>query len=187
MTRNDEARIFTCKDDLLKGKLFQVSVSQSTNDVDCSCKFYNRYGSLETPSNCDKTERTKLKRTRAWFEFQSCLDLVSEDEEKLDMVRLLLRDIDSKLQKVAESDDVRGQETRVDSFIGPVPLNEEGIRNPNISRNKGCGSRIKSSREISIQSKGQRTCRVCNKTEGHNARTCPTLKDEVKTYQDSFC
>ena len=70
MTRNDEARIFTCKDDLLKGKLFQVhtsrtnihflhlhrlyshdcicqvSVSQSTNDVDCSCKFYNRYGYL---------------------------------------------------------------------------------------------------------------------------------------------
>ena len=192
-----------------------MSVRRSNNDVECSCKFFNRYGylcchafaalqqcgihtiprqfikarwtkdalknhtsiaSLETPSNCDKPERTKIKRTRAWFEFESCLDLVGEDEDKLDMVRLMLRDMESKLQKDSEHDDEPRQAHRADAFIGPLPLNEECLRNPNISKNKGSGSRIKSTREISIQSKGQRTCSICNKTEGHNARTCPTLK-----------
>ena len=139
-------------------------------------KNHSSIGSLETSSNCDKTKRTKLKRTRAWFEFESCLDLVGDEEDKLDMVRLLLRDIESKLQKDSEQNDELGQAHRADAFIEPVPLNEECVRNPNICKNKGSGSRIKSTREISIQSKGQCTCNICNKTEGHNARTCPTLK-----------
>ncbi|WOH13726.1 hypothetical protein DCAR_0833237 [Daucus carota subsp. sativus] len=215
ITQTDDSRVFMCKDEILNGKIFQVSVKRSTNDVECSCKFFNRYGylcchafaalqqcgihtiprqfikarwtkdalknhtsigSLETPSNCDKPERTKIKLTRAWFEFESCLDLVGDDEDKLDMVRLLLRDMESKLQNDSEQDGEPGQAHRADAFIGPLPLNEEGLRNPNISKNKGSGSRIKSTREIFIQSKGQRTCSICNKTEGHNARTCPTLK-----------
>ncbi|XP_017239574.1 protein FAR-RED ELONGATED HYPOCOTYL 3-like [Daucus carota subsp. sativus] len=183
MTQTNETRVFMCKDDLLKGKLFkqcgihtiprQFIKARWTKDA---LKNHSSIGSLETSSNCDKTKRTKLKRTRAWFEFESCLDLVGDEEDKLDMVRLLLRDIESKLQKDSEQNDELGQAHRADAFIEPVPLNEECVRNPNICKNKGSGSRIKSTREISIQSKGQCTCNICNKTKGHNARTCPTLK-----------
>ncbi|WOH10356.1 hypothetical protein DCAR_0729824 [Daucus carota subsp. sativus] len=61
-----------------------------------SLKNHSSLGSLETPANCDRAERKKLKRTRAYFEFQSCLDLAAEDEDKMDMFRIVLRDIDSK-------------------------------------------------------------------------------------------
>ena len=108
------------------------------------------------PPNCDKAERIKHKRTRACFEFQNCLDMSGEDEDKLDMVRANLQDLDSKFQKGLESADVQSQENRVDAFVGSIPANEEGVRNPNLIRNKGCGTRMKSSREISVQDKGQR-------------------------------
>ncbi|XP_017247088.1 protein FAR-RED ELONGATED HYPOCOTYL 3-like [Daucus carota subsp. sativus] len=203
MSRSDEIRYFTCKDDLAKGQLFKASVSLSNNNVDCSCKYYNRYGylcchtfaalqqcgiqsiprqyvkarwtkdalknhsslgSIEMPPNCDKAEQIKYKRTRACFEFQNCLDMAGEDEDKLDMVRANLRDLDSRFQKGLEFADVQSQANRVDAFVGPILVNEEGVRNPNLSRNKGCGTRMKSSREISVQAKGQRTFSICNKT-----------------------
>ena len=90
------------------------------------------------------------------------------------MVRLMLRDMESKLQNDSEQDDEPGQAHRADAFIGPLPLNEEGLRNPNISKNKGSGSRIKSAREISIQSKGQRTCNICLKLKD-TMRACAPL------------
>ena len=102
--------------------------------------------------------------------------MAGEDEDKIDMVSFNLRDLDSTFQKGLEDADVQSQANRVDAFIGPIPVKEEGVKNPNRSRNKGCGTRLKSSWEILVQAKGQRTCNICNKTKGHNARTCPTLK-----------
>ena len=95
--------------------------------------------------------------------------MADEDEEKLDIVRSVLRDLDPKMQVDCENVELHSQAHRADSFVGHVPLNEEGVRNPNPSINKGCGTRMKSSREISVQAKDERTCCICNKTEGHNA------------------
>lgn len=66
--------------------------------------------------------------------------------------------------------------SRVEKFVGPIPTNEERVRNPFISRNKGCCSRIKSTKEISMQSRKQRTCGNCNKMDEHNVRTSPHPK-----------
>ena len=57
------------------------------------------------------------------------------------------------MQVDCENVEVHSQAHRADSSVGPVPLDEEGVRNPNLSRNKGCGTHMKSSREISVQSK----------------------------------
>ncbi|WOG82431.1 hypothetical protein DCAR_0101595 [Daucus carota subsp. sativus] len=40
-------------------------------------------------------------------------------------------------------------------------------------RNKGCGSRLKRSRELSAQDRMKRKCGNCNQLVRHNARTCP--------------
>lgn len=50
------------------------------------------------------------------------------------------------------------------------------IQNPVISRNKGCGSRIKSGGEVSSEERKRRKCSICGKIEGHNALSCPLLK-----------
>ena len=137
-------------------------------------KNHSSIGSLETPTNCDKNERTKLKRTRVWFQFESCLDFAGDDEDKLDMVGLLVREMETKLQKDCENDEGQSRACRADAFIGPLPLNEDCVQNPNISKNKGSGSRIKSTREISVQSKGQRTCNICLKLKD-TMRACAPL------------
>ncbi|KAK1363407.1 hypothetical protein POM88_038968 [Heracleum sosnowskyi] len=46
MTRDNDSRHFKCKDDLLQGQIFEVSVRLSDNYVKCSCKFYFRRGYL---------------------------------------------------------------------------------------------------------------------------------------------
>nr|XP_017239627.1 PREDICTED: protein FAR1-RELATED SEQUENCE 1-like [Daucus carota subsp. sativus] len=132
MSRTDEMRYFTCKDDLAKGQLFKHCGIQSiprkyvkarwTKDA---LKNHSSLGSIETPPNCDKAERIKHKRTRACFEFQHCLDMAGEDEDKIDMVRSNLRDLDSTFQKGLEDADVQSQANRVDAFIGPIPVKEE--------------------------------------------------------------
>ena len=80
-------------------------------------KNHSSLGSLETPANCDSAERKKLKRTQACFEFQSCLDLAAEDEENIDMLRTVLRDIDSKLQSPSVNTEEQSQAHRADKFL----------------------------------------------------------------------
>ena len=53
------------------------------------------------------------------------------------------------------------------------------IFNPISSRNKGCGSCLKSNEEISMIFRKMRTCSICNKVDGYNARTCPTTKKQT--------
>lgn len=52
------------------------------------------------------------------------------------------------------------------------------VQNSNISRNKGCGSRLKSGKEVAMneQRDKRRTCSNCGKKAGHNARSCPVNK-----------
>ena len=51
--------------------------------------------------------------------------MAGKDEDKIDMVRSNLRDLDSTFQKGLEDADVQSQANRVDAFIGPIPVKEE--------------------------------------------------------------
>ncbi|KAL2541989.1 Protein FAR1-RELATED SEQUENCE [Abeliophyllum distichum] len=60
----------------------------------------------------------------------------------------------------------------------------DAIGDPNAVRAKGCGKRLKSSKEKSI-SKSNRQCRCCGE-HGHDKRTCPQLNDRPSTYQPNM-
>lgn len=126
---------------------------------------------------CVDRDRAKLKRTRAWFEFNNCISVAGDSEEFLDTVLNGLKSVHSSLSEKKGSCNIDNSSNRADKFIGPMSESEISVRNPNISRNKGCGSRIKSSREISLENKGTRKCSICNKVGRHNARTCPEGKN----------
>lgn len=224
MSKDNDSRHFTCKDDLLQGKLFQVSVREPDHHVQCSCKFYFRkgflcrhafaalhqcnvqiiprqfvkprwtknaikdhstLGSSHEPADTDKCNRTKFKRTRAWFEFHNCIKYAGDDEEKIDRIITGLRSIGSALQKQTDGTHVEEPVHRGERFVGPVPQPETSIQNPLVSRNKGCGTRIKSSKENAMKVKIQRKCSNCGKTQGHNARTCPIGQIKGEQYDDS--
>ncbi|KAK1358880.1 hypothetical protein POM88_043354 [Heracleum sosnowskyi] len=126
-------------------------------------KHYSFLGSSHMVNHCEKKDPKKLKRTRAWFEFQNCMNCAGEEEEKLDSVITGLKLISSSLTKTTFNNTDQGNAHRADKFIGPIPDKEISVKNPNISRNKGCGSRIKSSREISIEAGKGRICSCCKK------------------------
>lgn len=139
-------------------------------------KNHSFLASAEVSSVRDSHKRMKLKRTRAWFEFNNYMNQVGEDEDKLDLVLNGLHSINSILNEKDGPPVETLNSHRADKFIGHVPESEVSVLNPNVSRNKGCGSRIKSSREISMGSQKKRRCSNCNRLESHNARTCPEPK-----------
>lgn len=142
-------------------------------------KRYSFLGSSELKDICEARDRKKLKRTRAWFEFQNCMNLAGEDEGKLDSVITGVHEINVVLTKDKEKTHIEEEAHRADKFIDHVPQSEFSVLNPNMSRNKGCGSRIKSGREIGIETRKGRTCSRCKKVEGHNARSCPLNEESM--------
>ena len=104
------------------------------------------------------------------------MESAGDDEEKIDKIMVSLQDINTNFLNKHCSEEGVDDPHRADKFVGPIPVEEPLILNPLSSRNKGCGSRIKSSKEISMKSRKMRTCSVCNKVDGHNARTCPMAK-----------
>ncbi|XP_063938020.1 protein FAR-RED IMPAIRED RESPONSE 1-like [Daucus carota subsp. sativus] len=136
-------------------------------------KNFSFLGSSDVNDQSNKDDRTKLKRTRAWFDFNNCLNLAGDDEGKLDSVLQALESVNSSLSEGLGSSDSAGKAHRVDKFYGPVSDKEISVQNPHVSRNKGCGSRLKSSREIAAQDRKKRKCGNCNKLVRHNVRTCP--------------
>ncbi|KAK1367436.1 hypothetical protein POM88_042997 [Heracleum sosnowskyi] len=74
---------------------------------------------------------------------------------------------------------VRFTEANIRALIDDEPRsNIVVVQNRNISRNKGCGSRIKSGKEKSMDAINakRRKCSKCGEAAGHNARSCPGPK-----------
>ncbi|XP_074327493.1 uncharacterized protein LOC141665406 [Apium graveolens] len=76
---------------------------------------------------------------------------ICEDEDKLDSVLNGVHEINTALTKDKEKTPLEGGSHRADKFIAHVPLLDINVLNPNMSRNKGCGSRIKSAQEIATE------------------------------------
>ena len=120
-------------------------------------------------------EVTKLV-SEAYYNFESCLDLVRDDKEKLaafvHKTTSMLKDAksDSSGSVSNKNSDV------VERFIGvPIP-DKVDIQVPNVQNNKGCGKkRLVGAAENAIlkAQKKTRICSGCGKREPHNLRTCP--------------
>ena len=130
-------------------------------------------GSTHVDAEYSSKERSKLKRTRAWFEFKNLMNISGDDEEKMDIILSNLKHINTSFLETTRAQTDYGLAHRADRFITPAESDRVMIQNPDISRNKGCGSRIKSSRELSQQDRKKRKCSNCGKIVRHNARTCP--------------
>ncbi|KAK1369541.1 hypothetical protein POM88_035633 [Heracleum sosnowskyi] len=133
-------------------------------------------GATEILKQCANDDRIKHKVSEMWFDFHSCIDCVRHDETKVDKMRAHVKTM---------KDDVQDSECAtqppindIDYMYGVHPQESVVIQNPNISRNKGCGSRLKSGKEVAMNAQRdmRRTCSICNAKAGHNARSCPTKK-----------
>lgn len=60
--------------------------------------------------------------------------------------------------EVKEKTHVQGGAHRADKFISLIPQSKISVLNPNLSRNKGCGSQIKSGRETAIETGEGKEC-----------------------------
>ncbi|KAL8089074.1 hypothetical protein AgCh_038732 [Apium graveolens] len=154
----------------------QLVMSRWIKDVE---SVHEVLSSDEVLQHCAKIDRIKVKVNELNFEFQSCISYVGVDEEKIDKmcghVKLMKEDV----QDLDNGPSKKLSENVIDFLIGTTPRSEVVIHNPNINRNKGCGSRLKSGKEAAMNgsSEKRRKCSNCGKTEGHNARSCPLNKN----------
>ena len=112
--------------------------------------------------------------SQIWIDFQSCLNIAGFNKEKLEYIKNQLVDMKSILSVGADDNNKNNKKAVIETLVGPQIENEIGIKNPQMSRTKGCGKRIKSSAEISKHVPKRRKCASCGKVDGHNARTCPS-------------
>ncbi|KAL1803895.1 hypothetical protein ACET3Z_032542 [Daucus carota] len=75
------------------------------------------------------------------------------DDEKVDKILFGLQKISSTISKSIGTESGHEVSHRADKFVSPSKCNEIIVQNSDICRNKGCGSRIKSNRELSQQIK----------------------------------
>ncbi|KAL2481035.1 Protein FAR1-RELATED SEQUENCE 5 [Abeliophyllum distichum] len=97
---------------------------------------------------------------------------------------LLMREFDSLHIRIKEIDDEgNGSFSR---SMSKSREQSEPIGDPTVVRAKGCGKRLKSSKEKSL-SKNSRQCRCCGEN-GHDKRTCPRLNDRsnMEMYQPNL-
>ncbi|KAK1359314.1 hypothetical protein POM88_043788 [Heracleum sosnowskyi] len=209
MTISEGVKNFKVKDVLLNGRLFEVTVRLSDQDVNCECKFYLRKGYLcrhafaslhqcgvskiplsyvkmrwikkaeNHPSvigsnvsaqHCVELDDVKLQVKENWFDFQSCMSIAGFDKAAVEMMRTHVQ-----AMKVDMNEFLPHKNGNVDKFVGPKPHSHPVILNPNTSRNKGCGSRIKSGKEKAMDAykDKRRKCSKCGEIAGHNVRSCP--------------
>ena len=124
-------------------------------------------------------EVTKLVND-AFFNFESCLDLVRDNKEKL---VCFVEQTEAMLKKARgeSSGDVLSNNTHVvEKLIGVAIPDEVEIQVPDWHNNKGGRSkkRLISEAEKAIlkSSKKTRLCTGCGKYDPHNIRTCPVAK-----------
>lgn len=138
-------------------------------------QLYCLIGQQEVVKHCASLNRTKLKHSEMWFDFRSCISHVGTDEVKVDKMHERVNKLKAGICDTESNNANQGRHSETDKIIGCTPQGTIVIQNPNISRNKGCGSRIKSGNQIAMNDK-RRICGRCGKKEGDNARSCPREK-----------
>ncbi|KAK1357403.1 hypothetical protein POM88_050659 [Heracleum sosnowskyi] len=111
------------------------------------------FGSRNVNTKCAKCDRIKLKKTNAWFSFLKVY-VAGEDEEKLDIVSVVLDKTNSKITESKINSTIQGNTDIADK------------------------SKIKMNQEIFIEegNNKRRKCSKCGMISSHNARSCPSNK-----------
>nr|XP_043614768.1 protein FAR-RED ELONGATED HYPOCOTYL 3-like [Erigeron canadensis] len=140
-----------------------------------------------------RTRRTRYGESNEEFErltneahyiVENCMTLLGNDEAMLsafdDKVRSLKREIEDGFTNAG----IKNKDKIIESFLGVTKPAERKIENPEIEGFKGCGSRLKSSKEIAVEQsmKHKRKCASCGRMTFHDKRNCAkkTKEEEEK-------
>lgn len=135
--------------------------------------------SIGVSKDCNRIEKLGEKVNEIWFNFNACMGLVGNDDEDLDHVGNVLKELKHYLRERRGTNVVSKNKSVVESLIGSDIPEDITVKPPNEARNKGCGrKRIKSAAEKSIieSEKTIRLCRACNELGTHDKRNCPKFK-----------
>lgn len=142
-------------------------------------RHHNVIGSQEILDHCMKVDEVKVMCNEIWFDFQSCMSNAGHNKEQVLKMRTFVNTMKADMVDSAPQTRIRLSEQNIYTLIDAEPRSDVVVQNPHISRNKGCGSRIKSGKEkaMAASSDKRRRCSKCNEVAGHNARTCPKPKN----------
>ncbi|KAK1352738.1 hypothetical protein POM88_053169 [Heracleum sosnowskyi] len=114
-------------------------------------KRHDTLGSHEIPEYCAEVDELKLILNEIWFDFQSCMSDAGHDRERALKMRAHVNTMKDDMKGSTSQTGVRFTEANIRALIDDEPHSDVVVvQNPNISRNKGCGSRIKSGKEKSM-------------------------------------
>lgn len=134
-------------------------------------------GSNEISKEYTKDDHIKLKVSEMWFDFHSCINYVCLDETKVDKMRAPVKIMKDALQDPESVIHIQPSINDIDNMYVVYPQESVVVQNPNFSRNKGSGSRLKNGKEVAIEQRDKRrTCSNCGKKASHNAHSCPVNK-----------
>lgn len=124
-------------------------------------------------------DEVKSISTKVWFNFQSCMRAGGHDKEKLLKICTHFNIIKNDMKGSTSHNRVHHSVANIYAVIDDESCSGiVGVHNPNISRNKGCGSWIKSVKEKSMESikDKRRKCSNHGQVPEHSARKCPIPK-----------
>ncbi|WOG92215.1 hypothetical protein DCAR_0311478 [Daucus carota subsp. sativus] len=81
-------------------------------------------GSNHVDAEYDNKERRKLKRTRAWFEFKSLINIAWDNEEKVDEILGTMKKMNNSFSESTRAQTNNVVAHRADRFIPPAEINE---------------------------------------------------------------
>ncbi|KAK1397483.1 hypothetical protein POM88_007346 [Heracleum sosnowskyi] len=183
MSLVNDVKHFKVKDSLLNGKVFECNIDEiprafvMTRWTKNAEKRHDPLGSHEIPDYCAEVDEVKLLLNEIWFDFQSCMSAAGHDRERALKMRAHVNTMKDDMQGSTSQTGVR-----IHALIDDEPRSDVVVvQNPNISRNKGCGSRIKSGKEKSMDAINakRRKCSKCGLAVGHNSRSCPGPTENV--------
>ncbi|KAL3646814.1 hypothetical protein CASFOL_009358 [Castilleja foliolosa] len=124
----------------------------------------------------------KLAMSQIYSVFYSSVGLIDGNAEKMNSYLESITELrDSISNQDSSSTNVSAKRNLFLKHFNVDSLPEDAmIRNPAPAKNKGSGRRIKSSKEIAIESSNKplRLCRKCNQKTNHDSRNCPNVADE---------
>ncbi|KAK1368509.1 hypothetical protein POM88_034601 [Heracleum sosnowskyi] len=111
-------------------------------------KRHDTLGSNEIPDYCAEVDEIKMILNEIWFDFQSCMSALGHDRERALKTCAHVNTMKDDMKGSTSQTRVCLTEANICALIDDEPRsNVVVVQNPNISRNKGCGSRIKSGKE----------------------------------------
>lgn len=116
--------------------------------------------------------------TDVWFQFQSCISMAGLDKDKLELIQKQMKELNCSLRGIVDMRSNKSKTDMIEALVGSRPVDKVVIQVPHESRNKGCGKRLLSSAEksMNLQKKSLRTCKLCGILCNHDSRNCPLKK-----------